>query len=496
MVRLTAADTAALSGVPVPQYAREGAVPGIVHFGVGNFHRAHEAMYIDRVLNADPSASWGICGVGVLTFDERMRDVLREQDGLYTLVTKRPDGGSEARVIGSIVEYLYAPEDRDAVIERLAAPSTRIVSLTITEGGYSVDDTTGEFDPTSPAIAADLASDGPPQTAFGLITEALRRRHSRGVPAFTIMSCDNIQGNGHVAKTALTAFAKLKDPVLGQWVEDSVAFPNSMVDRITPVTTSAGIEEVAREYGIEDAWPVLSEAYEQWVLEDDFPFGRPDFAAVGVQLVPKVLPYELMKLRLLNASHQAMSYLGILAGYSMVHEVVRTELFADFLRGYMTAEAMPTLDPVPGVDLLAYREELIARFSSEAIADTLARQVVDGSDRMAKFIVPVLTAQLRSDGPIEHIALVIAAWSRYLEGTDEAGNVIIPTDRRAASVVAAAEEESHTPGAFLSLAEVFGQLGGNERLQEAFLRARGRLRELGAEGAIAEVNDRTASATG
>jgi mannitol 2-dehydrogenase len=429
----------------------------------------------------------------VLDADARMRDTMHAQDGLYTLVTKHPDGTAEGRVIGSIVEYLFAPEEREAVLERLAAPTTRIVSLTITEGGYSVSDLTGEFDASPEPIAADLADGTEPRTVFGLITEALRRRRDRAVPAFTVMSCDNIQGNGSVAETAVTAFARRKDAALGEWIATQVAFPNSMVDRITPVTTDAAVAEVRARYDIEDAWPVVAESYEQWVLEDRFSMGRPDLGSVGVQLVPDVLPYELMKLRLLNASHQAMSYLGILAGYGTVHDVCRTAVFADFLRGYMTDEAMPTLDPVPGVDLVQYREQLITRFCSAAITDTLARQVVDGSHRIPKFLLPVLRAQLEADGPIEHIALVVAAWSRYLEGADERGRAVTPVDDRADLIVAAAKREATEPGAFLRLADIFGDLGGNARFVSAFLAARHQLIEHGAQAAVARLTERSAA---
>ena len=465
--------------VATPGYDRAGRPAGIVHFGVGGFHRAHQAMYLDRLLGADPAAPWALCGVGLLPSDRRMRDVLEEQDRLYTLVVKSADGTAEARVIGSIVEYLFAPDDPEAVLEKLASPDVRIVSLTITEGGYPVDDDTGEFDASDPRIAAEL-SGGDPQTVFGYLTEGLRRRRERGLIPFAVMSCDNIQGNGRVARAALTGFAAAKDPELGAWIETNVAFPNSMVDRITPATTDEGRDEVAARYHIEDAWPVIAESFEQWVLEDDFPGGRPSLDSVGVQLVPDVEPYELMKLRLLNASHQAMSYLGILAGHRYVDEVCRLPVFIEFLRGYMTVEATPTLLPVPGVDLVQYREQLLQRFSNAAIADTLARQVVDGSERIPKFLLPVLRAQLSADGPIDHIALVIAAWSRYLEGSDEAGSPVDIVDRRAEQLRAAAAAEEQQPGSLLDVTEVFGDLGRHPRFRARYLELRAALTRDGA----------------
>jgi mannitol 2-dehydrogenase len=469
--------------VQVPQYDRTSVTAGVVHFGVGGFHRAHQAMYLDRVL-ATGDLAWGVCGVGVMPQDARARDVAVGQDGLYTLVTTAPDGTQTARVVGSIVRYLYAPDDPEAVVEVLADPRTRIVSLTITEGGYGVNDATGAFEPQDELTLADLGSDGPPRSVLGYLTAGLRRRRERGVAPFTVVSCDNIQGNGHVARTALTSFARALDPELADWVADEVAFPSSMVDRITPVPTDEGRALVATEYGVEDAWPIRAEAFEQWVLEDRFPLGRPPLEKVGVQLVDDVEPYELMKLRLLNASHQAMSYLGILAGETSVHEVCRDPLFTRFLLGYMHGEAIPTLRPVPGIDLAAYCDELIARFSSEAIADTLARQVVDASDRIPKFLLPVIADQLAAGRSIDRSALVLAAWSRYLEGRTDADAPITVHDRRLDDLRQAVSAEQAAPGAFLGFRPVFGDLAGHPTLVRAFVQARTDLAAYGARGVL------------
>ncbi|MDQ1512313.1 MAG: mannitol 2-dehydrogenase [Microbacteriaceae bacterium] len=494
MNRLASSTLSALpADVAVPAYPRANRVTGIVHFGVGAFHRAHQAMYLDRILQDDPTAPWAICGVGLLPFDRGVQNVLAAQDHLYTLVVKDSDGSAEARVIGSIVEYLFAPDDPEAVLEKLASPEVRIVSLTITEAGYPVDNETGDFDAASPLIAADLTGDGPPQSVFAYLTEGLRRRRDRGLPPFTVMSCDNIQGNGGVARTALTSFARSKDAALGDWIATSVSFPNSMVDRITPATTDEGRAEVADRYGVEDRWPVIAESFEQWVLEDDFPAGRPPLETVGVQLVADVEPYELMKLRLLNASHQVMSYLGILAGHEYVDEVCRIPVFVDFLRGYMAAEATPTLLPVPGVDLPDYQEQLLRRFSNAAIADTLARQVVDGSERIPKFLLPVLRSQLAEGGPIDHVTLVVAAWSRYLEGRTEAGRPIEITDRRAQLLRDAVTAEAERPGALLDLVEVFGDLGRSPRFRGRYLELRSALSEHGATEMMSRLDGAEAS---
>ncbi len=479
MVKLTSAALATLGPtVAVPHYDPQQLTPGIVHFGVGGFHRAHEAMYVDRLLNAGGEQAWGICGVGVLPGDARMRDALAGQDHLYTLLTRSPEGHAEARVIGAITSFLFSPDDPEAVIERLAAPSTRIVSLTVTEGGYSVNNATGEFDPSGPELQHDLTPGATPRTVFGLITEGLRRRRARGVPPFTVMSCDNMQHNGHVARHAFTAFARLKDPELGAWMEREVAFPNSMVDRITPVTTDQTRQDIQDEYGIEDAWPVLAERFTQWVLEDTFTLGRPPLETVGVQLVTDVEPYERMKLRLLNASHQAMGYLGLLAGYQFVHEACQQPLFVAFLLGYMTHEATPTLQPVPGVDLAAYRQELIQRFASTAIQDTLARLIVDASERIPKFLLPVVQDQLAAGGEIAHAALVVASWSAYVDAV-RAGRFGALQDPRAEQLMQAVAREAEQPGAFLDQPEIFGELGQNARFRGAYLAAREALRRDG-----------------
>jgi mannitol 2-dehydrogenase len=448
----------AAEAVPRPAYDRSRVTTGVVHFGVGGFHRAHQAMYHDRLMNKGKALDWGICGVGVMPADRRMKEALDAQNGLYTLVVKHADGTYEPRVIGAITEYLFAPDDPEAVIEKLADPVTRIVSLTVTEGGYNVHPVTGEFDADNPAVRADLAGDAPPATTFGLVTEALVRRRDRGVPPFTIMSCDNIQGNGHVAARMFTAYARLRDAALGDWVAAEVAFPNSMVDRITPVTTDEDRAEVTERFGVADGWPVVCEPFTQWVLEDSFPLGRPAVEQVGVQVVADVEPYELMKLRLLNASHQALCYFGYLSGYRLVHDVTQDQLFADFLLAYMDREATPTLAPVPGVDLTAYKHQLIERFSNEAVRDTVARLCAESSDRIPKWLLPVIRENLAAGRDVQLAAAVVASWARYAEGVDEQGETITVVDRLADSLTAIARTQRDDPLAFVANRELFGDL--------------------------------------
>jgi mannitol 2-dehydrogenase len=470
--------------LPVPGYDRDLVTPGVVHVGVGGFHRAHQAMYHDRLMNEHAALDWGICGVGVMAADREMQQALDAQDCLYTLVLKHSDGTYEPRVIGSIVRYLFAPDDPEAVIETMAAPSTRIVSLTVTEGGYNVNDVTGEFDAASPDVIADLRPGAVPRTTFGLITEALSRRRQHDLAPFTVMSCDNLQDNGHLARRAFTAFARLRDPQLGGWVEREVRFPNSMVDRITPVTTDADRAEIAERFGIEDQWPVVCEPYTQWVLEDAFTAGRPPYGDVGVQLVGQVEPYELMKLRLLNGSHQALCYFAYLSGYRLVHEAAQDPLFRAFLLGYMNEEATPTLAPVPGVDLDGYKHTLIERFSNPEIRDTVARVCAQSSDRIPKWLLPVVRQQLATGGEIRRSAAVVASWARYAEGVDEAGQPIEVVDRLRDSLMLLARRQRADPDAFIANSAVFGDLADDKRFVTAYRSALASLHQRGARATL------------
>ncbi|WP_214323820.1 mannitol dehydrogenase family protein [Nonomuraea sediminis] len=488
MTALTEETLATLpESVAVPSYDRSRLTVGIVHFGVGGFHRAHQAMYLDGLMNEGKAHDWAICGVGVLPGDARMRDALAAQDDLYTLVLKHPDGTREARVIGSITEYLFAPDDPEAVIEKMADPAVRIVSLTITEGGYNIHPVTGAFDAESPAIQADLAPGALPATVFGLVAEALRRRKDRGITPFTVMSCDNIPGNGDVARRSFSAFAHLVDPGLGDWVENTVAFPNSMVDRITPVTTGEDREDLTQRFGIRDAWPVVCEPFTQWALEEHFPGGRPPYEEAGVQVVADVEPYELMKLRLLNAGHQALCYFGYLSGYRYAHEAAADPAIARFLLDYMDIEATPTLRPVPGVDLEAYKRTLIERFANPEVRDTLARLCAESSDRIPKFLLPVVREQLSRGGTVTRAAAVVASWARYAEGVDEAGEPITVVDPLKDQLMAAARTQRRHPTAFIENRELFGDLVDDERFVEPYLRALESLHTNGARATVRQL---------
>jgi mannitol 2-dehydrogenase len=475
--------------LPVPGYDRSQVTTGVVHFGVGAFHRAHQAMYHDQLMNQGLGLDWGICGAGIMPADQRMKEALLAQDGLYTLVVKHADGTYEPRVIGSIVEYLFAPDDPEALIEKMAAPSTRIVSLTVTEGGYNIHHVTGEFDTGNPAVIADLQPGATPRTTFGIVTEALRRRRERGVLPFTVMSADNLQGNGHLAQRVFSAFARRRDPDLADWIDYEVRFPNSMVDRITPVTTDADRSLVRERFGVEDRWPVVCEPFTQWVLEDAFSDGRPPYEEAGVQVVDDVGPYELMKLRLLNASHQALCYFAYLTGYRLVHEAAQDPLFRMFLVEYMDEEATPTLSPVPGVDLGGYKRTLIERFSNPEVRDTIARLCAESSDRIPKWLLPVIREQLGRGGEIKRSAAVVASWARYAEGIDEQGQPIDVVDQLKDSLKALAARNRKDPDAFIANRQVFGDLVEDKRFVIAYRSALTSLHEHGARKTLESLVD-------
>jgi mannitol 2-dehydrogenase len=366
----------------------------------------------------------------------------------------------------------------------MASEDTRIVSLTVTEGGYNFNAVTGEFQADAPGVVHDLEPGATPTTTFGLVVEALVRRRDRGLPPFTILSCDNIQGNGDAARRSFSAFARLRDEKLGDWVEKEVPFPNCMVDRITPVTTDDDRAAIAETFGIEDRWPVVCEPFAQWVLEDRFALGRPPLEDAGVQVVEDVEPYELMKLRLLNASHQALCYFGYLAGYRLVHEVCQDERFAEFLLAYMDREATPTLLPVAGIDLDAYKRELIERFANPQVRDTVARLCAESSDRIPKWLLPVIRQNLASGGEIELSVAVIAAWARYAEGVDEQGEPIEVVDPLKDTLVPIARRQREDPLAFISNRQVFGDLVDDERFASTYRRHLASLHEHGARATL------------
>ncbi len=442
--------------VRVPAYSRADLQQHTVHIGVGGFHRAHQAVYLDDLLAVPGNERWGECGVGVLPGDRRMRDALIGQDCLYTVV-ERSAAGQFARVIGSMADTLFAPGERETVLERLAAPATRIVSLTITEGGYFLDEGTGEFVPEHPAIQHDLQHPDAPATSMGLIAAALGRRRLRGLPPFTVMSCDNLQGNGDITRRVLLAFAGLSDPALQPWIADHVAFPNSMVDRITPVTTDADRVFVANEFGIEDAWPVVTEPFRQWVIEDHFSNGRPAWETVGAQMIQDVAPYEIMKMRLLNGSHLAMAYLGALAGFAYVHDILADELFRDFIARFME-EVTPVVPVIPGTSVTDYKQTLMERFSNPTINDQVTRICSEGSAKLPKWLLPSIVELVELGRDPRLLSLVVASWIFYFaRGVDETGRALEILDARSEELIALAQSSGLSPLPLLHIRSIFGE---------------------------------------
>ena len=474
------AGIAAASNVQVPAYDRTRLSTGIVHVGVGGFHRAHQAMAIDRLLDQGLGEDFAICGVGLLPQDQRIAEVLRDQDHLYTLMLKHADGSRDARVIASIVDFLLAPDNPEAVIERMARSEIRIVSLTVTEGGYNVDPTTGEFLSADPGIQHDLAHPGAPVTVFGFVTAALARRRAAGIAPFAVLSCDNLPHNGTVTRNSFVAYAGLVDSELGTWIAEQVAFPSSMVDRVTPVTSDADRDEV-RAFGIDDQWPVVAEPFFQWVIEDDFPAGRPPFEAAGAELVADVAPHEAMKLRCANCAHQALCYFAALLGYRYVHEALQDPRILALVRRYLSEEALPSLTPIEGVDFAAYAAQVEERFSNPEIADTLARITAFGSDRIPKWMLPLVRDNLAAGRSVEVSAAVCAGWARFHEGVDERGRPIEIVDRLQVDLAQAAAAQRDRPTAFLENRDLFGDLVDEPRFRDPYLATLDSLRHNGVE---------------
>ncbi|MGC8469868.1 MAG: mannitol dehydrogenase family protein [Acetobacteraceae bacterium] len=476
-IRLSRAALAEISRhADVPAYDPARLRPGILHFGVGNFHRAHQAVYLDDLFNQGADHDWALVGAGVRPADATMRAALAGQDWLTTVVEQEAEA-SAARVTAAMADFL-APGD-PALLDRLADPAIRIVSLTITEGGYYIDPATQRFSATHPDIVADAASPAAPRTVFGLILAGLVRRRAAGTAPFTVMSCDNIPGNGHVTANAIAGLAALSDPALAEWVRANVAFPNSMVDRITPATSDREREILARDFAIADAWPVFCEGFRQWVVEDHFPQGRPALERVGVQFVPDVAPFELMKIRILNGGHATIAYPAALMDIHFVHEAMENALIRRFLHKVEHDDILPVVPPVPGTDLEDYYRLIERRFANPKIGDTIPRLCLDGSNRQPKFIIPSAAARIGQGGDAGGLALVSALWCRYCFGTTDSGRPIAANDESWERLQAQSRLAREEPRAWLAMGDIYGALGGEPRFAAAFSAA---LRALWADG--------------
>jgi fructuronate reductase len=459
------------------RYDRSRVTPGIVHLGIGAFHRAHEAVVVDDLLERDPS--WGIVGASLRRPDTK--EALAPQDGLYGVLVKDGDK-RDLRVIGSVLSVIDAPREKAALMARMSDPATRIVSLTVTEKGYCYNAATGGLDMTHPDIAADLRHPDDPSTAAGLITVALRRRRDAGVAPFTVLSCDNLPHNGAVAARVFTEYAEAVEPTLGRWVRDNVAFPGTMIDRIVPATTDADREEVAALLGLEDAWPVMAEPFLQWVIEDTFVGTRPGFATPGVSFVSDVAPYERMKLRMLNGSHSMIAYQGYLAGHAFVAEVMADGAFRSFIGHAMADEIAPTLG-MPKAETDAYATELLERFSNTAMRHRTYQIAMDGSQKLPQRWLGTIADRLKAGASFERLALGVAAWMTYAMGEDEKGAPIVVQDPMAETF--ARIDPAHAIEGFLALDRIFPPaLSGDPRFREAVAGKLKLLREAGAAEAV------------
>ncbi|TQM43755.1 mannitol 2-dehydrogenase [Pseudonocardia cypriaca] len=487
----TATLASARQGTAVPSYDRTTVRPGIVHIGMGNFHRAHQAVYLDRLLTRDPTArDFGLVGVNLLEQDERLARVMAGQDRLYTVLERHEDGTTAARIVGSIVDNLWAPDGTEPIIRALADPRTRIVTLTITEGGYCQDPVTGEVDLAEPGLQADLAHPRAPVTAFGYLAEGLRRRRSASIAPFTVLSCDNVIGNGDLARSVLLAFVTALDPGLAEWVATNVAFPNAMVDRITPRTSAADVDEAEAATGLRDDAPVPCEPFTQWVVEDTFPSGRPSWEMVGVQMVDDVRPFELMKLRLINAGHQTIAYAGALLGHEFGWQACADPTVRRLLQHYLEHEGIHTVGTVPGVDLHAYCDSVVERFSNPRIPDTMARLCNQSSTMLSTFLLPVARDLLRDGRDLHAVATVVACWTRFVrERRDEHGRPLELVDTRSDDLHIRATRDD--PLALIRGNPIFAGLDDDPRFVEVYTRI---LHDMGRLGVRRAIDDVLASA--
>lgn len=396
-------------------FDRQQVKAGILHIGVGNFHRAHEEFYINQLLSDKIQSNWAICGAMLLPSDEKLYKALKEQNNEYTLTVCGRDGRDEVYRIGSLVELIWAIEKPEAIIDKIADKDIRIITLTITEGGYNIDKSSGEFMLEDENIKYDLNNPQTPKTAFGFVAEGLRRRKAEGNGPVTILSCDNLQHNGKTAKKAFTSFIQAQDSELAAWVAQNVTFPNSMVDRITPATRPDDIERLNAQNGTSDKAPVYCEDFIQWVVEDNFIAGRPELEKVGVEFTDDVTAYENMKLSLLNASHTLLSYPSFLIGFRKVDDAMHDEQIVQFVRNFMNIDITPYV-PAPGnTDLEVYKQTLIERFGNRTVSDQIARLCFDGISKFPVYIMPNLAKMIEDKADLARITFLFAAYRHYLK---------------------------------------------------------------------------------
>ena len=467
--------------VRFPTYDRNALTPGILHLSVGNFHRGHMAVYLDELFEKGEDLDWAIVGAGLRPSAAAMRETLKAQNYLTTVVELAPTAIS-AQIISSMIDFL--PSDPNIIHDTLSDGKIRIVSMTITESGYYIDAATGKFEANHPEMIRDAKSPDTPASLFGVLVKALKSRRNAGIEPFTILSCDNLPGNGNLTRQTVVGLARLSDPELADWIAASVSFPNSMVDRIVPATTDRERQLVKDNFGIIDEHPIVCEPFRQWVIEDNFPSGRPHLEKVGVEFVTDVSGYELMKLRILNAAHASMCYPALLLGHHFVHDAMADSDILQWIKTLLSREAIPTLKPLPAVDYRQYLDQVLERFSNTEIGDTMLRIAEEGSERQPKFILPAVIDALDAGKSVDGFALEIALWCRYCLAEDEQGQLITVKDLKATELFQFSEASKTRSDAFLDNVDVFGSLGQNALFSEPFCYWLRYIHRLGVRAAI------------
>ncbi|GIZ09324.1 mannitol dehydrogenase family protein [Flavobacterium sp. UMI-01] len=465
------------SEVAVPSYDRNQIKTSILHIGVSNFHRSHQAYYIHELIDKYKELHYGICGVDLLDSDRKIYNILKDQDGLYTLYTKEPNGSHKAKIIGAIVEYFFGPENPLAVIEKMAHPDIKIISMTIAEDGYHLNEITGEFDINHPAVNEDIKNPFSPKTVFGYLTQSFKLRKLRNLPGCTILSCDNIKSNGDTMKQSLLNYVSKVEPDLLDWISKNTCFPNTMVDRITPITNSKDISTLKEDFAIDDQWPVVCEPFSQWVIENAFIHDRPNWDKVGVQYTQNIAPFENLKLRLLNASHTILGILGTLHGYKTVYETAIDADFMLFLKNFLDEEVTPTLTDSDSKSIEDYKKSLVNRFKNPHINDQLIRICQESSAKVPLFILPTIKNQLANEKKIKWAAFIIAAWAKYNDGIDDNEQPYDIIDTMSGTLIRTAALSIQNPIKFLEIKSIFEDLSENELFASYYLDALAQLRE-------------------
>ena len=474
--------------VVVPSYDRDVIKTSVLHIGVGNFHRSHQAYYVNELIDKHKELNYGICGVDLLDSNRKMYNILKDQDGLYTVYIKEANGAHKAKIIGSIVEYFYGPENPLAVIERMASPDIKIISLTIAEDGYHLNEITGAFDINHPAVTEDIKDPFNPKTVFGYLTQSFKLRKLRNLSGCTVLSCDNIKSNGDTMRQSLLDYVSKVEPDLVTWIIDNTTFPNTMVDRINPITSSIDRNALKQDFAIDDQWPVIVEPYSQWVIENKFVHETPAWEQVGVQYTDAIGPFENLKLQLLNASHTILGILGSLHGYKTVYEAASDVDFLTFLQSFLDEEVSPTLVDSSAAAIDAYKKSILTRFQNSHINDQLFRICQESSAKVPLFILSTVKAQLLSNKKIKKAAFIIAAWSKYNDGIDDHGNSYEIIDTMSGTLIRTAALSIQNPMKFIEIKAIFDDLAQHTEFSNAYLAAVEKIRSREIKQCIMEEN--------